>query len=192
MSLNIVRTIGHHTFRYDPPTWTEKGAPVKSKNNPETQENNEPQYKFLGDGYYFWDDNIEMAKRWGERQYKGKYKILECPLELKGENFLDLVGSRKDLRDFVTILNRIVEKWKDYKSIGKSLYLLQLMARYKPEVFPFTIIRSLDIKKNSLNDNSGDSIQYTSQLNKKMLLSPEIIICFYEKNDIPLHNARFI
>lgn len=32
MSKNIIPTIGHHVFKYDPPKYTEEGAPVFAAN----------------------------------------------------------------------------------------------------------------------------------------------------------------
>lgn len=181
MSRNIINTIGHHVFRYDPPYFDESGAPCKSV---VTSKNNKQNYPFIGEGYYFWDDNIGRAKRWGEQRCKGKYKIMECSLRLQGEAFLDLVGSREDIRCFSMILDKIKSNGTNISGMGEAIYRLQLMAHYNPKVFPFKIIRVLDVSKNR------ERIDFVVGKESKMLLNPEMIICFFDKKDIPLWQAR--
>ena len=191
MSKNIIPTIGQHVFRYDPPKYTEKGAPVLACNptKPEIMEaeknNNEPKYQFLGSGYYFWDNNIQRAHRWGEEHCDGKYLICECSLVLQGESFLDLVGSREDLGKFLEVYMKM-RKFDPNLKIGAFFYTMQVIAKYQPNTWPYTIIRALNVKRGK------NEAPYNHLYNAKMLLDPEIIICFYNKNELNLQNSRYL
>ncbi len=191
MSENIIPTIGQHVFRYDPPQYTEKGVPVFAK-NPTGEDaaaamsnGVEPKYQFLGEGYYFWDDNIHRAHNWGKSHYKGKYLILEASLELKGSSFLDLAGSRRDLKILRDVYYKMKETHPNLK-IGAFFNGMQTMAKLKPEVWPYKIIRALNLKSNSTKE------PYNRLPNSHMLLDPEIIICFYNINELNLQNSRYL
>lgn len=184
MSKNIIQTIGQHVFKYDPPEYTEKTTPVLAK-NPEKRVKGIEKYQFLGSGYYFWDNNIERAHKWGQQHYNGKYKILELPLELKGDHFLDLVGSREDIMTLVNALKEIENNIPDLK-LGAFFHVMQIIEKYRPGSWPYTIIRALNVKSNA------DKIPFNHIKGSRMLLDPEIIICFYEKKELNLQGIRYI
>lgn len=191
MSSNVVRTTGQQVFKYDPPQYTEKGVPVFAR-NPSSEElreakgkGEEPKFQFLGEGYYFWDDNIERAHKWGKQHCEGSYRILEAQLELQGDNFLDLVGSREDLRIFLNAFSVMKKKYPNLK-IGAFFHGMQAIMKHQTDVWPFTIIRALNVKKN------GYKIRYNHLSNAEMLLDPEIIICFYRENELNLQNSRYL
>lgn len=184
MSRNIINTIGYHTFKYDPSNgYDESGAPCVSK--VKTKEDGSEVLPFVGEGYYFWDDNIERAHLWGRQRCHGKYKIMRCPLMLQGETFLDLVGSREDIRNFSLILEKLKEHCGDL-TISKAILRLQMMSRSNPEIFPFKIIRVMDVSKNK------GYIKFAIDKKSQMLLNPEIFICFFEIKDIPLQSANIL
>ena len=195
MSSNIINTIGHHLFKYNPPEYTAEEAPFLAK-NPEEEDMLESvedekkaeankKLQFLGEGYYFWDNNINRAHRWGKSHYQGKYLIMEVPLCLQGDCFLDLVGSREDLMEFVEVLKEVLKEMPDLK-IGSFFHMMQTMEKYEPGAWPYSVIRALNVKKNA-NKISFNHIQ-----GSEMLLNPEMIICFYDKNELNLQNIRYI
>lgn len=188
MSQNVIFTNGQHVFRYFPPEYTEDGVPVLAKNPSNTgngENEKEDKFQFIGEGYYFWDDNIERAHRWGNGHYKGDYLILELPLVLQGENFLDLVGSRKDLKLFLEVYSEMRKLMPGLK-IGSFFYGMQTLAKYQPSKWPYTVIRVLNVKRNA------DRVSFNQVKGSEMLLNPEIIICFYEKNELNLQSKRYI
>ncbi|MBD5280523.1 MAG: hypothetical protein HDS35_08265 [Bacteroides sp.] len=191
MSKNVISTIGQHAFKYDPPKYTEKGAPVLAKNPTPDEEKmvmesgKEPKFQFLGSGFYFWDNNIGRAHDWGHSRCNGKYLILEIPLVLTGDHFLDLVGSREDLMVFMDVYEKM-RKLKPGLKVGAFFHGMQTMARHKPDVWPFKTIRALNVKGNS------NKVLFNSIPNSHMLLNPEIIICFYDKNELILQDSRYI
>ena len=191
MSENIISTVGQHVFKFDPPEFTEKGVPFMAENptleEQKTCENNgkEPRLQFLGEGYYFWDDNIARAHQWGKNRCKGKYLILEVDLVLSGNCFLDLVGSRRDLMIFLDVYNEMRKKFPGLK-VGAFFKGMQEMARIKPDVWAYKIIRALNVK------SKADKILFNCLPDSHMLLNPEIIICFYDKNNLNLQDSRYL
>ena len=191
MSKNIIPTIGQHVFIYDPPKYTEKGVPVLAK-NPTQKEEEEARrhkkklkYQFLGEGYYFWDDNIRRALDWGTSHCNNKFLILETPLTLRGDHFLDLVGSRADLNLFMQAFEEI-RIMNPNLTIGIFCKTMQKMAKYQPDKWPYRIVRGLNVKSTS------PRIQFNQIIDSKMLLDPEIIICFYDLNDITLSDSYYL
>lgn len=190
MSKNIISTVGQHVFRYDPPKFIEKDAPFRAKNPTAAEEKEaeikgeEPRYQFLGEGYYFWDNNIGRAHKWGKKHCGNKYIILEADMILSGDAFLDLVGSREDLGIFLDVYEYMKKRDADLK-IGAFFKGMQAIAKYQPGVWPFTIIRALNVKRN------GNFAAYNHLPNADMLLDPEIIICFYDKKELNLQNTRY-
>lgn len=183
MSRNIIHTTGQHVFKYLPPEFTEKGVPFLAMNTADKR--TEDKFQFLGEGYYFWDDNIERAHKWGKDHYQGHYMIMELPLKLEGENFLDLVGSREDLKGFCEVFSKIKKNRPGLK-IGAFFHGMQEMAKIYPETWPFTAVRALNVKSNA------DKVSFNYVPGSKMLLDPEIIICFYEKKELNLRDIRYI
>lgn len=191
MSRNVIHTIGQHVFKYLPPEFTEQGAPFLARNPEEKQgfpvidSRESERFQFLGEGYYFWDDNIERAHKWGNVHYKGHYLIMELPLKLEGDDFLDLVGSREDLRGFCKVFSRIRKNQPGLK-IGAFFHGMQEMAKISPDTWPFTTVRALNVKSNA------DKVSFNHIPGSKMLLNPEMIICFYERKELFLRNIRYI
>lgn len=191
MSKNIIQTIGQHVFKYDPPLFTEENVPVLAGNSKSADNvmlgngNGREKYQFLGEGYYFWDDNIERAHKWGKTRCEDKYLVLELPLVLQGNRFLDLVGSRQDLRILVEALNAIRDRIPDLK-LGAFFHMMQTMEKIEPGSWPFSIIRALNVKSNT------QKIDFNHVPDSKMLLNPEIIICFYDKKELNLQSRRYI
>jgi hypothetical protein len=58
----------------------------------------ERKHQFLGTGFYLWDDNIEMARIWGEKHCNGSYVIVEMKVDIDPNICFDLVGNRKHMR----------------------------------------------------------------------------------------------
>ena len=165
------------------------GAPVLAKhpdidpNNNNT--NNKPKFQFLGQGYYFWDFNIERAQKWGKDHYDDNYLILEGDLVLQGESFLDLAGSREDLILFVKAFNKLAEHYPNLQ-VGEFFYWMQTMAKKEKIKWPYTIIRALNVK------SKVRKVAFNRLRGSEMILDPEIIICFYEKNELNIHNIHYI
>ncbi len=181
MSTNHIVTKGHHTCEKCQKAYAIANAPFKSCYNKLT--NNEP---YLGDGFYFWDDNLPLAEWWGKIHYNNSYTILEYDLDLFGDHFLDLVGSRQDFIYFQTLVDRI-RQYPGCENFGVCKCIKFLLEREKSKqgTFPIRIVRALDISR-------VEGMEFAENKKGRMLLDPRIIICFFDKNDIPLRTAKVV
>jgi hypothetical protein len=183
-------TIGHHTCR-DLGNFDEicaSGGPLAySEHDPETKKS-----PFLGSGYYFWDDNIEMAHFWGRSRCKNKYYIFEAELNCSEYVLLDLVGNRKHMKWLINAM----EMLKSYNNnnprweIGKFIELLKRLSSengiYKG-MFPFQSVRAVDhyakikYKYNFSEDESRPDF---------IDLDPRLLICVIDKNENTIKNFK--
>lgn len=107
--------------------------------------------KLLGTGYYFFDNNITMAHAHGKNRYRRKYYIFEAELNLKEDDFLDLVGNRTDMIWIQDVKKRFEPHLKDnQKKLGAFIEFLKQKNSSKEfkGIFPYKAIRAID---NSVN-----------------------------------------
>ena len=64
---------------------------------------------WLGNGYYFWDSFIDLAKWWGEVHYGGNYIVTETTAIFNDDAVFDLVGNTDHMRFFAQYAD-ILEK----------------------------------------------------------------------------------
>jgi hypothetical protein len=154
---------------------------------------NPPKKPFLGEGYYFWDYNIEQAERWGRSQVKGKYFVIEAVIKIDSSEdgfWLDLVGNRKHLVSFVTILNEfdLLDNENEHiKNIDLCEIINYLRTKCPLDSFPFRAIRAVD---NSVNTKYHKRIAFNYSKRNFTLLDPKIIISFLNKKDIVYRNKQ--
>jgi hypothetical protein len=131
------------------------------------------QHKFLGTGYYFWDNNIGMAHAHGQRNYKRKYYIFQAELELETEFFLDLVGNRIDMLWFQAVMQRF-EHFKEAENwtLGSFLEFLK-----RKGFLPHKAIRAID---NSID--AKEIVQFVENRPNFTNLNPVFIVCLLENN----------
>ena len=166
-----MRIIGHHTCsKQGTISNIEKQGPFQSTYVAEDRR----QHKFLGTGYYFWDNNINMAHAHGQKNYKRKYHIFQAELELETDIFLDLVGNRIDMLWFQDIMKRFehieeVENW----TIGSFIEFLK-----QKGLFDYKAIRAID---NSINPK--EMIKFVDNRDNFTNLNPIFIVCLLEISD---------
>ncbi len=185
-----MNTIGHHTCSSE--GGREKALALTPFFSPFIAIENRLPY--LGEGYYFWDNNLEMAKKWGEWHYGNKYFVVESKLHLQEDLLLDLVGNRTHIMYF----QKLIEKFSYYKQgrrkweLCKFIQLLKNLndndARYKG-IFPYKIFRATDFSRMKeerfLHKFVGIKSGYT-------FLDPRIIICFANEESISLQDKRIL
>jgi hypothetical protein len=191
----MIQSVGHHTVEKTGESIADRInlGPVKSI---VLDENGKPKEKppFAGDGYYFWEDNIDAANWWGERHYStyGKpFRIFRIDLILRynDSSFFDLVGSRQHLRLLGSLINKTkksidCEGWKLHNFIA---YFRLLNTRNKG-MFPFKMVRFNDF---SLNPKFQSPI-YLRGLQHMTLMNPFYIVCVFEREDLDLKSFIFI
>lgn len=108
---------------------------------------------FAGEGYYFWEENLEAARWWGKGHIQGPYRIFSIEITLRYDDgsFFDLIGNRRHLM----LLRALIEKAK--KSIGeecntwKAIITLLTLEKGRLKLktdLPFRIIRFNDYGMN--------------------------------------------
>ena len=184
-----METIGHHSCKKDGGAeYVKQHAPFISSKG---ADNN---YPFLGEGYYFWDNNIERAHSWGKNHYKKKYYIVECGLNLTGKIFLDLVGNRGHIIEFLALYRALTTKYNNGENwpIGRFIEFLKKLdtkEEYKG-IFPWKVIRAVDHL--NVGHSKQNSLKFVDSRNNFTNLSPIIVICLYEKNEVILQSKILI
>ena len=146
-------------------------------------EEDEKQHKFLGTGYYFWDNNIGMAHAYGQKIYRRRYYIFEGELVLEDDSFLDLVGNRSDMLWFQEIMKRFeqlknTERW----TIGNFIEFLK-----RKNLLPYKAIRAID---NSITPK--EIIKFINDRPNFTHLNPIFIICLLEKDETILKSFKHL
>jgi len=161
--------IGHHACSKDGGIFEiEKNGPFLS----EHIENNPSLQKFLGTGYYFWDNNIGMAHSHGQKNYKRSYYIFEAKISLDPDSFLDLAGNRLDMLRFQEIMDRLklipeTENW------GLAHYI-EFLKRKK--IFPYRAVRAIDT-----SIDPKEVVKFVPDRRNFINLNPVFIVCLLDK-----------
>lgn len=181
-------TVGHHTcFKNGGRDYVLAEAPFNSIFD---EQNNK--LPFLGTGFYLWDNNIEMAKDWGEKRYSNNYFIVEFGMNLENGIFLDLVGSRQHIIYFSELINKLKDKGYDRTekwTIGAFIEYLKRISRVIPGIFPFKIIRAVD---NSITPAKQFKFDFVKGKQGYINLNPRYVICLIEKNDLYLTSKKIV
>lgn len=167
---------------------------LKNKNNIKTVERDGPYSvkniasSFLGAGYYFWDNHIELAKWWGEKHCNNRYYICECECEVDEFYFLDLVGNRQDQIN----LNELIDRLKiHHLTLGEIMEVLKDIQKENPgaQIFPYKAIRALDYEN---KPSFYYKIKFKTGNNSYAILSPMYIICLIKKKELILSPYKVI
>lgn len=175
-----MRTVGHHTCKKD-------GGKEFVLNNAPFISPKTDRIPFLGVGYYFWDYDLEQAKKWGVNHYNNSFYIIEAELDIPDAVFLDLAGNRQQMEYFVSLLQRFqkrgahAQKWK----FGEFIEFLKEFRKADYQAFPFEIIRAQDF----LEPKEKDKIKF-NHLQNFTNLNPRFVICLFTNSELYLQNKR--
>ena len=168
-----------HTCKKSQPAYLKYNAPFKSVK----VENHVP---FLGEGYYFWEENQVAADRWGIIHYKNNYSVVEYKdWTIRGDEMLNFLN-RRDSNYFNDLKNKFIIKNPN----SKKWFLAQWIEFFKslkiknPEIFPYLILRADEYLPDG---KENDEIRQKISLSAKGYYSytnPLIIICVIDKNNI--------
>lgn len=138
---------------------------------------------WMGDGYYFWEADVNLGHWWGETVHQGNYIICESKYTLDLEKCWDIYNNFEARQDFENIVNEI--KRRNVNS-GKPL-----KAR---DVIDF-LRKSNTLEYESIRFSAHGSIGNTSSFSSKIIvrsrnfgsayidLTPAIQLCFFKYND---------
>lgn len=150
---------------------------------------------FLGEGYYFWEENINAAHDWGKRHCKGKYNIVQYrDLEIPRNILLDF-GNRRDLAYFNELRNKYIvrrpesEKW----SISVWIEFFKKIKLIDNLHFPYNYFRAEEnypeAEKNAI---IKEKHIFASGEQYYTYLSPLWILCILEKNSMKFATKEII
>lgn len=173
-----MKAIGHHTVEdLGNAEYVEKHAPFLSEGNA----------AFLGPGYYFWENDLDLAHWWGKLRYGDDYMICEAIIECDNETYLDLAGNKDDMRMVLQLRERFEPEIKrkfsiDEVSLNRLIEHCQHVHQHTlAKVFPFKVIRSVDNSPTVNEKKRRSLIKFTQQKSNFTDLDPRIIICVLEK-----------
>lgn len=143
-------------------------------------------YPFLDNGYYLWEDNIEMAHDWGRRNYNNEYSIIQySSLEILECDLLDFTN-----RASVKAFNELRSKYISKNNKCKNWLLAEWIAFFKKLkinesnefFFPWKFIKATEHKKDWENSNINEKI--TLGWDYYTFCNPINVICCVDKNDL--------
>ena len=184
-----METVGHHScYRDGGYEFVLENAPFIAKHNPETGKK-----QFLGTGYYFWDDNKEMALYWGRKHYAGNFYIVECELCFDDDCLLDLIGVRKHQKYLMQVREKLAklfpytgDKWCLGNFIEFLKYINETDKRYEG-IFDFKAVRAVDVKQEAM-----PKIYFVEGKKSHTNLNPRYVICLYEINSLILQSKKIL
>jgi hypothetical protein len=184
----LVFTVQHTCSNSGGKDYVLKNAPFHSEYNVRLSKK-----PFIGEGYYFWEYNLDYAKVWGKNHYKNTYFIVESEIKIDSEddsNYLDLAGNREHLVGFVELLKEFdfIDE-RGTKDIDLCTIISYLRNELPKEVFPYKVIRAVDYKN---KETTGIKIDFNDKGSSYTILNPRIIVSYKNKEDIVYNKKPFL
>lgn len=178
-----MKTIAHHSCNIN------GGIKHVEINSPFFAEHKveEEKYQFLGSGYYFWDNNLELAKKWGEFHYNNKYYIFEFKFDIKVDTCLDLVGNREHQFFFKKMFDIYEKETGDNKedwSICQCIEFFKTLRKKNSKIFPFKMIRAVDLL-NHTKYKQQFQMKFVKTKKNYTIINPKMVICVMSEQDVP-------
>lgn len=176
-----------HTFRKTNNKNILNQVPFKSKIKNKGGKKRVP---FIGEGFYFWESNIDGAVRWGNKKYgEGGYSILEIKdWDINTEDLLDLTNRNhaKYFSELKQVYLAANEKAKNY-CVGTWIEFFKKVHLVDKKSFPFKLIKSEEnmSPKKSKKEGIDFEINHYSASGYYTSLNPLYILCCTEKECIP-------
>lgn len=142
-------------------------------------------YHWLGNGIYFWDDDIDIAKLWGKQKFGNKYAVLLVPLKVERDRVFDL---RKEInrKAAITLIKKIIEKCNNFEE-------LDIMLKNRAIGFACELMQNkannYDLYYNDFQVSSKNQISFPIKLTPQICVTNDSIIQYneievvYEKGD---------
>lgn len=147
------------------------------------EDEDDPRTPYLGEGYYFWEDDTHQAKKWGRQWYSKWYFILEATINTTIDNFLDLIGDKQQIGAFLAVCDKLAKDGsiqRDF-TLGEAIEYMK-----KAKIFPWQIIRGRDDKMKQ------DWFFFSRRGQGGMYIGGNFIFCLVDKNDLILTNKKII
>lgn len=171
----------YHTIRKDPYLAASLSrAPFRCIDNP-----------WLGEGYYFWDSFIELAKWWGEVHHYGNYVVTETTAKFGGDAVFDLVGNTDHMRIFAEYAHLLEEDRKCEVTVAQ---ILEHMKKHTGFLKTYKAVRAdgrLSIRDIAKNAPYVKRIRFSLNHPQYLDLLPSIQYCVFEKSDVNSPTVAF-
>lgn len=128
---------------------------------------------WLGEGYYFWDTNIQDAHWWGNTVYAQQgYIICRTEYDAHSEQLYDLLGDLMQLNQFIECA-KLIKKKNGLKHINFTVVLEYLR---KLPTFNYTAVRIMPCR----NQFCKSEIEFSNNQYTVPYLQ-KVQICFFDK-----------
>jgi hypothetical protein len=182
-----METIGHHTcLNKGGQKYVYDNAPFLAEYDDEDK--NKP---YLGQGYYFWDNNLAMAHEWGKVHCHNEYCILVVELVLNDRELFDLVGNREHCMKLTSLRKKFSDKNHNRDNWELAKFIEFLKDRETETdyagIFSYKAVRAVDLsgKRNLWTYFVKGKKSFTN-------LDPKFIICIIDLKRIPLRNKKLL
>lgn len=156
------------------------------KSNITKKENNKIYLPFLGESYYYWEENPKAAHSWGKRRYENNYNVVEyVDAKIDRENLLDFLN-RRDIAYFIDLIDKYKNKRPNSKNwkIANWIEFFKSLDKTIPGIFPFKYFRADEnLPDASLNSTVKSKTDFNTT-GYYTFLDPLIMICAVEKCDL--------
>jgi len=190
----ITRTY-YHSCKKGTPAYVLRNAPFKSvikKKGGDVKV-----IPFLGEGYYFYEEDFEAAKYWGATHYKDYSTIKILDANISELDLLD-INDTKSIRDFDRLRDIYIKKIPKYKSweINKWIeFFKKLAIKNKDEsLFPYNYIRAIQYYKWKHAKNQFGVKENFSQTTKAYYTITKSlrILCVIDKHKINCKEKKVV
>ncbi len=160
--------------------------------NPDNVENNGPfpckkENAWLHNGYYFWDQDIDVAHWWGEKGYNGSYIICESYFQYDIKFCWDLHNEHTAREEFRLIAKEVKTRGVNNKKEVKVRDIIEYLQ--KKNMFKYHAIRLAGMNSIGFNDPLYERhiLDKKARYKKQAIIweydnRPAIQVCFYQKN----------
>lgn len=140
---------------------------------------------WLGDGYYFWDSDLDLAHEWGRFGYEvRRKKYLICQGEIQHDDCIfDLVGWIPHQKAFLTVMDLLLEQLP----AGSEPRMVDVLDFLRSnDVFPYNAIRAAD------KHSQSREVKFGGKRGEYAVLNQRTQICLINKKNLVLASFRII
>lgn len=156
------------------------------KSNIVKKTNGQSYLPFLGEGYYYWEENVKAAHSWGRRRYNNNYNIIEYQdAVIETEYLLDFLN-RRNLKYFNELIATYKERREETKNwqIVNWIEFFKYLERKAPGIFPFKYFRADENFPDLILNNEMKNKANFNQTGFYTFLDPMIMLCTINKCDL--------
>lgn len=177
-----------HTCKKGHVAYILKRTPFPSKI---TERNGRKSIPFLGEGFYFWEENTIAAHRWGKNHYNDNYSITEYEkLKINESEILDFLN-RTHTRYFNELRKDYIELKPNSKnwSLGVWIEFFKTLNKNQEITFNYNFIRAEENLPNSNENNYlKRKILFKDGLQYYTFLDPLLVLCVIDKSNLVYTN----